>query len=127
MVRVLDRLGSALARLRVSQQLGLLGIVLLIPAVIAGRAYHQAQSSQIAFSAQEQVGVRALGPANDLVIAAVRARSAAIGAALHTEEVSSTTQQTTASGHEIAVAAQGLAGIAAELDELVGRFTVTGV
>jgi methyl-accepting chemotaxis protein len=41
-----------------------------------------------------------------------------------TEQVSSTAQQTTASGQEIAVAAQGLATIAAELDELVGRFTV---
>src|SRR4051794_38303590 len=82
MVRVLDRMGSVLARLRVSRQLGLLGIVLLIPAVLAGRAYHQAQRSQVDFSAQERVGVRALAPANHLVVAAVRARSAAVSAAL---------------------------------------------
>jgi methyl-accepting chemotaxis protein len=41
-----------------------------------------------------------------------------------TEQVSSTAQQTTASGQEIATAAAGLATIAAELDALVGRFTV---
>ncbi|HMJ35811.1 MAG TPA: HAMP domain-containing methyl-accepting chemotaxis protein [Baekduia sp.] len=81
-VHALDRLGTLLARLRVSRQLALLGIVLLVPAVLAGRAYHQAQSSQIAFSTQERTGVRALGPANDLVIAVVRARSAAVRAAL---------------------------------------------
>jgi methyl-accepting chemotaxis protein len=79
---VLDRLGAVLARMRVSRQLALLGIVLLIPAVLAGRAYHQAQRTQIDFSAQEQVGVDALGPANDLVVATVRARSAAVAAGL---------------------------------------------
>ncbi|HWH95188.1 MAG TPA: HAMP domain-containing protein, partial [Baekduia sp.] len=82
MLRALDALGALLARLRVSRQLALLGVVLLVPAVLAGRAYHRAQRLQIDFSAQEQVGVRALGPANDLVVAAVRARSAAVGAAL---------------------------------------------
>src|SRR4051794_21411114 len=81
-VRALDPLGALLARMRVSRQLALLGVVLLIPAVLAGRAYHGAQQAQIDFSAQEQVGVTALGPANDLVVAAVRARSAAVGAAL---------------------------------------------
>jgi methyl-accepting chemotaxis protein len=81
-VRVLGRLASLLARLRVSRQLALLGCVLLIPAVLAGRAYHGAQRTQIDFSAQEQVGVRALGPANELVVATVRARSAAVAATL---------------------------------------------
>ncbi|MCW2984346.1 MAG: methyl-accepting chemotaxis protein, partial [Conexibacter sp.] len=81
-VRVLDPLGALLARLRVSRQLALLGVVLLVPAVLAGRAYHQAQRTQIDFSAQEQVGVHALGPANDLVVATVRARSAAVAAGL---------------------------------------------
>jgi methyl-accepting chemotaxis protein len=81
LVRALDPLGSLLARLKVSRQLALLGIVLLIPAVLAGRAYHQAQQTQIDFSAQEQVGVTALGPANQLVIATVKARSAAVRAA----------------------------------------------
>jgi methyl-accepting chemotaxis protein len=79
---VLDPLGAVLARMRVSRQLALLGIVLLIPAVLAGRAYHQAQRTQIDFSAQEQVGVDALGPANELVVATVRARSAAVAAGL---------------------------------------------
>ena len=82
LARVLDPLGALLARMRVSRQLALLGIVLLVPALLAGRAYHGAQRTQIDFSAQERVGVRALGPANDLVVAAVRARSAAVGAAL---------------------------------------------
>src|SRR4051812_13981147 len=82
LVRALDPLGALLARMRVSRQLALLGIVLLVPAVVAGRAYHQAQQTQIDFSAAEQVGVTALGPANDLVVAAVDARSAAVEAAL---------------------------------------------
>jgi methyl-accepting chemotaxis protein len=82
LVRVLDPLGTLLARMRVSRQLALLGVVLLVPAVLAGRAYHDAQQTQIEFSAAEQVGVTALGPANDLVVAAVRARSAAVAAAL---------------------------------------------
>jgi methyl-accepting chemotaxis protein len=81
-VRALDPLGNLLARLKVSRQLALLGVVLLIPAVLFGRAYHDAQRTQIDFSAQEQVGVTALGPANDLVIATVRARSAAVKAGL---------------------------------------------
>jgi methyl-accepting chemotaxis protein len=85
LVRVLDPLGTLLARMRVSWQLALLGVALLVPAVLAGRAYHDAQRTQIDFSAQERVGVRALGPANDLVVAAVRARSAAVGAALRHE------------------------------------------
>ncbi|WCB94821.1 hypothetical protein DSM104299_03560 [Baekduia alba] len=82
LVRVLDPLGMLLARMRVSRQLALLGVVLLVPAVLAGRAYHAAQQTQIDFSAQERVGVAALGPANDLVVAAVRARGAAVDAAL---------------------------------------------
>jgi methyl-accepting chemotaxis protein len=81
-VRALDPLGNLLARLKVSRQLALLGVVLLVPAVLFGRAYHDAQQTQIDFSAQEQVGVTALGPANDLVIATVRARSAAVQAGL---------------------------------------------
>jgi methyl-accepting chemotaxis protein len=87
MARVLDPLGALLARLRVSRQLALLGLVLLVPAVLAGRAYHQAQRTQIDFSAQEEVGVRALGPANDLVVAAVRTRSAAVAASLRHQPV----------------------------------------
>ena len=81
-VSVVGRLASLLARLRVSRQLTLLGCVLLVPALLAGRAYHGAQRLQIDFSAQEQLGVRALGPANDLVVATVRARSAAVAATL---------------------------------------------
>ena len=53
-VRLLDPLGALLARLRVSRQLAVLGVVLLIPAVLAGRAYHEAQQTQIDFSAAEQ-------------------------------------------------------------------------
>jgi methyl-accepting chemotaxis protein len=87
MARVLDPIGALFARLRVSRQLTLLGIVLLVPALLAGRAYHQAQRTQIDFSAREQVGVRALGPANDLVVATVRARSAAVAAARYDRPV----------------------------------------
>jgi methyl-accepting chemotaxis protein len=78
----IDAVGALLARLRVSRQLALLGLALLVPAVVAGRAYHQAQSSTTTFSAQERVGVKALGPANDLLVAVVRARSAAVRSAL---------------------------------------------
>jgi hypothetical protein len=84
-VRILDPLGSLLARMRVSRQLALLGVVLLVPAALAGRAYHDAQQTQIDFTAAEQVGVTALGPANDLVVAAVRARTGAVDAALRHE------------------------------------------
>jgi len=87
MARALDPLGTLLARLRVSRQLALLGVVLLVPALLAGRAYHHAQRTQIDFSARERVGVRALGPANDLVVATVRVRSAAVDAALRDRPV----------------------------------------
>ncbi|WP_445149986.1 methyl-accepting chemotaxis protein [Baekduia sp. Peel2402] len=91
MVRVLDPLGSLLARLKVSRQLALLGVVLLVPAALALRAYHGAQQTQIDFSAQEQVGVEALGPANQLVVATVRARSAAVKAGLEQAAVPAAT------------------------------------
>ena len=81
-VHALDRMGTLLARLRVSRQLALLGVVLLVPTALAGSAYHRVQSSQIAFSQDERRGVEALGPATDLVVATVRARSDAVRAAL---------------------------------------------
>jgi methyl-accepting chemotaxis protein len=84
---IVDQLGAVLARMRVSRQLALLGFVLLIPAAVAGRAYHQAQRAQIDFSAREQVGVEALGPANALVVETVRARGAAVAAGLRHEAV----------------------------------------
>jgi methyl-accepting chemotaxis protein len=90
MVRILDPLGTLLARLKVSWQLAVLGVVLLVPAALAGRAYHEAQRAQIDFSAQEAVGVDALGPANALVVATVRARSAAVRAGLAHQPVPAT-------------------------------------
>ena len=63
---------------RPSARASLIGLVLLVPAVLALHAYWTQQGSQIAFSAKERVGMVYLKPANELVVKLVEARGAAV-------------------------------------------------
>jgi len=90
-LRFLAPLERLLSRVRVSRQLMLLGVILIIPTVFFGRAYLAAQAVQTDFSGLERVGVKALAPANDLLLATVRARSAAVEAQLKGEQPSPAT------------------------------------
>jgi methyl-accepting chemotaxis protein len=67
-----------MARLTYARKFALIGLVLLVPAVLALHAYWTQQGSQIAFSAKERVGMVYLEPANELVVRLVQARSAAV-------------------------------------------------
>jgi methyl-accepting chemotaxis protein len=69
---------SLMARLTYARKFALIGLVLLVPAVLALRAYWTQQGTQIAFSAKERVGMVYLEPANELVVKLVEARSAAV-------------------------------------------------
>ncbi len=90
-LRFLAPLERVLSRVRVSRQLMLLGVILMIPTVFFGRAYLAAQAVQTDFSGLERVGVKALAPANDLLLATVRARSAAVEAQLKGDQPSPST------------------------------------
>src|SRR5690242_11929442 len=67
-----------MARLTYARKFALIGLVLLVPAVLALRAYWTQQGTQIAFSAKERVGMVYLKPANELVVKLVQARGAAV-------------------------------------------------
>src|SRR4051794_35304060 len=67
-----------MARLTYARKFALIGLVLLVPAVLALHAYWTQQGSQIAFSAKERVGMVYLKPANELVVKLVEARGAAV-------------------------------------------------
>src|SRR4051812_3389664 len=67
-----------MARLTYARKFALIGLVLLVPAVLALRAYWTQQGTQIAFSAKERVGIVYLEPADELVVKLVEARSAAV-------------------------------------------------
>jgi methyl-accepting chemotaxis protein len=67
-----------MARLTYARKFALIGLVLLVPAVLALRAYWTQQGAQIAFSAKERVGMVYLQPANELVVRLVETRSAAV-------------------------------------------------
>ena len=67
-----------MSRLSYAWKFALIGLVLLIPGGLALRAYWTQQGAQIAFSAKERVGMVYLEPAQELVVALVDARSAAV-------------------------------------------------
>ncbi|MDA0136887.1 methyl-accepting chemotaxis protein [Solirubrobacter deserti] len=69
---------ALMARLTYARKFLLLGLVLLAPAVYALHAYWQTQGETIAFAESERAGVAFVAPANDLVLAVVAARSAAV-------------------------------------------------
>jgi methyl-accepting chemotaxis protein len=70
-----------MARLTYARKFALIGLVLLVPAVLALRAYWTQQGAQIAFSAKERVGMVYLKPANELVLRLVESRGLAVRAA----------------------------------------------
>lgn len=74
----LDTSAALMARLSYARKVLLLGLVLLAPAVFALHAYWQTQGETIAFAESERAGVAFVKPANDLVLAVVAARSAAV-------------------------------------------------
>src|SRR4051812_31831483 len=80
-VRALNPAAALMGRLTYARKFALIGFILVVPAAIALHAYWAQQSGQIAFSAKERVGVRALGPANTLLVRLVQARSLAVAAA----------------------------------------------
>src|SRR5262245_21310042 len=67
-----------MSRLTYARKFALIGLVLLVPAVLALHAYWTQQGTQIAFSAKERVGMIYLKPANELAIKLVQARGAAV-------------------------------------------------
>jgi methyl-accepting chemotaxis protein len=75
-----------LSRLRFAHKFILIGLVLLIAIAVVGRAYLQTQSSQIAFSAKERVGVRVIDPAGQLLGRLAAARATAVRAAAGDED-----------------------------------------
>jgi hypothetical protein len=64
-----------------ARKFALVGLVLLVPAGVALKAYWDQQGVQIAFSAKERVGDAYLEPARDLLTHLVEARGLAVRAA----------------------------------------------
>jgi methyl-accepting chemotaxis protein len=71
---------ALMSRLTYARKFALLGLVLLAPAAFALHAYWTTQGDTLAFADSERVGVRYLGPANDLLLRVVAARGVAIRA-----------------------------------------------
>jgi hypothetical protein len=67
-----------LGKLRYRHKFALIGLVLMVPALIAGKAYLDQQGAQIDFSAKERTGMEYVQPANSLLLRLVDARSAAV-------------------------------------------------
>ncbi len=78
MINIFRPASLLMARLTYARKFALIGLVLLVPAVLALHAYWTQQGSQIAFSAKERVGMVYLKPANELVVKLVQARGAAV-------------------------------------------------
>jgi methyl-accepting chemotaxis protein len=75
-----------LGKLRYRHKFALIGLVLMVPALIAGKAYLDQQGAQIDFSAKERTGMEYVQPANSLLLRLVDARSAAVRRAAGTAE-----------------------------------------
>src|SRR5829696_1038763 len=71
---------ALMARLTYARKFALLGLVLLAPAAFALHAYWSVQGDTLAFADSERVGVRYLGPANELALRVVTARGVAVRA-----------------------------------------------
>src|SRR3954451_20469367 len=72
---------ALMGRLRYARKFALIGLVLLVPAGVALRAYWTQQGAQIAFSAKESVGLDYLEPANGLLVRLAVAQDLAVRAA----------------------------------------------
>ena len=72
---------ALMSRLTYARKFALLGLVLLAPAAFALHAYWQTQGDTLAFADSERVGVRYLGPANELLLRVVAARGVVVRAA----------------------------------------------
>ncbi len=79
--RLLSPATALMGRLTYARKFVLIGLVLLVPAGVALKAYWDQQGVQIAFSAKERVGDAYLEPARDLVTHVVEARGLAVRAA----------------------------------------------
>ena len=79
--RLLSPATALMGRLTYARKFVLIGLVLLVPAGVALKAYWDQQGVQIAFSAKERVGDAYLEPARDLVTRVVEARGLAVRAA----------------------------------------------
>ncbi|MEA2481835.1 MAG: hypothetical protein QOJ07_3757, partial [Thermoleophilaceae bacterium] len=77
---------ALMSRLTYARKFALLGLILLAPAGFALHAYWTTQGETLAFADSERVGVRYLGPANDLVLRVVAARGVAVRAATGDEQ-----------------------------------------
>src|SRR5262245_40406188 len=80
-MRLLNAPAALMSRLTYARKFLLLGLVLLAPAAFALHAYWASQGATIEFARSERGGVRYVVPANQLVVALVKARGAADPAA----------------------------------------------
>jgi methyl-accepting chemotaxis protein len=74
---------NLLARLKYAQKFMLIGLVLIAPLGFVVKTYLDQQSTQIAFSAKERVGVVYVRPATELLARLVAARGLALQVAAH--------------------------------------------
>jgi methyl-accepting chemotaxis protein len=79
----LNPAAKLVGRLRYWQKFLLIGLVLLAPLGYVVKAFLDQQSSKIAFSAEERVGVVYVKPASELLARVVAARASAVDVAAH--------------------------------------------
>jgi methyl-accepting chemotaxis protein len=79
----LNPAAELVGRLRYWQKFLLIGLVLLAPLGYVVKAFLDQQSSKIAFSAEERVGVVYVKPASELLARVVAARASAVDVAAH--------------------------------------------
>ncbi|MBJ7332667.1 MAG: hypothetical protein JHC95_22425, partial [Solirubrobacteraceae bacterium] len=72
---------AVLNRMGVAWKLGLIGAILIAPAVYVGVQYYNQQQDQIAFSAKERVGIEYIAATDTVLGELVGLRSAAVRAA----------------------------------------------
>ena len=81
--RAFSPAASLMARLKYAQKFALIGLVLVAPLGFVVKTYLDQQSTQIAFSAKERVGVVYVKPATELLARLVAARALAVQVAAH--------------------------------------------
>src|SRR5690348_15999462 len=86
--RGLNPAAKLVGRLRYWQKFLLIGLVLLAPLAYVVKAFLDQQSSKIAFSAEERVGVVYVKPASELLAKVVAARASAVDVSAHKSSAS---------------------------------------
>jgi methyl-accepting chemotaxis protein len=81
--RALQPAVSLMGRLRYAQKFLLIGLVMIVPLGWVVKSYLGVQSNGTSFANAEQAGVVYLKPTTDLLLAVVRARTAAVQVAAH--------------------------------------------